>query len=422
MDEISLLPVIEALNRILERAILLDTERIGLAQSGGRILAQDIRAGFDLPPFDNSSMDGFALQGADRPTDGSTSVTLQVIGDIPAGALPTLKLQPGQAARIMTGAPLPVNADCVVPVEDTDFPHRGSQDLPRTVQVRHFPQPGENVRPHGQDAHAGETLLQAGRRLTPPDLAVLATLGKEQVVVRLQPRVAILSTGSELVKPGSPLKPGMIYESNSLMVGGLVEQAGGLVLNLGIAEDDPGIIRERLDQAVNAGVDLIITSAGVSVGVYDYTRHVIEENGQLDIWRVNMRPGKPLAFGNYRGIPVLGLPGNPVAAYVCSLVFVLPLIQRMLGLPITPRNLRKAALKHAVRSDGRESYLRAVASVEQTGWTVRLTTHQGSGNLLSIIRSNALLIVPAGVKSLPPGAVVDIWLLSDDDQTSNVYP
>ena len=217
MTDSPLLPVKDALNRILSDFAPLPFEPVDLFSAAGRVLAQDVVSAFDLPPFDNSSMDGFALHAADRPTasDG-LPLLLKVIGDIPAGVQPTLRLQPGQTARIMTGAPLPAGADCVVPVEDTDFPYRETRALPETVRILRFPATGINVRPHGQDALAGQPILCSGQQLTPPAVALLATLGLADVAVHRRPRVGILSTGDELVKPGQPLPPGHIYEFQQL--------------------------------------------------------------------------------------------------------------------------------------------------------------------------------------------------------------
>lgn len=411
MSDLPLMPVRDAQNRILTSFNLLPGETIPLMEAFGRVLAEDIVAGFDLPPFDNSSMDGFALHPADRPSTPESPVEVEVVADIPAGVQPGITLQPGQAARIMTGAPLPDGADCVVPVEDTNFPYRESRALPKKVRVNKFPPAKSNIRPHGQDAGMNEILLKAGQTLQPASAALLASLGYASVSVRRQPRLGILSTGDELIPPGTPLTPGKIYESNSTLISGLAVSAGATPLPLGIAGDTPEAIQIKLDQAVANQVDLIITSAGVSVGAFDYVRQVIEENGKLDLWRVNMRPGKPLAFGNYKTTPVIGLPGNPVSAFAGFMVFVAPVIRKMQGLK-RDRVLQKARLEHPVHSDGRESYLRAEVFRDLNGLKARLKTHQGSGNLLSIVRSNALLIVPSGVKSLPTGAEVDVWLLS----------
>ncbi len=412
MTDSPLMPVAEALDRILHAFQPLAAESVPVTESKRRVLAEDILSRFDLPPFDNSSMDGFALHPADRPAAPDVPVNVTVVGDIPAGTQPALTLQPGQAARIMTGAPLPSGADCVAPVEDTDFPYRESRTLPKTVQVQHFPTPGVNVRSKGQDAAANTVLLLAGRLLLAADAALLASLGFAGVSVRRRPRVAILSTGDELLPPGAPLSPGKIYESNSILISGLAADSGAEVISLGIARDDPAVIQAKLDQALAAKADLILTSAGVSVGAFDYVKQVIEENGKIELWRVNMRPGKPLAFGHYQATPVIGLPGNPASAFVGFMVFVAPVIRKMLALAGQSRVVQKARLEHPVQSDGRESYLRAWVQPGMDGLTASLKTHQGSGNLLSIVQSNALLIVPSGVKSLPTGAEVDVWLFS----------
>jgi len=413
MNDTPLLPVNTALERILSAFTPGDVESVELLHAVGRVLAEDIVSTIDLPPFDNSSMDGFAIHPADRPVTGDRPITLKVVADIPAGSQPTFTLEPGQAARIMTGAPLPDGADCVVPVEDTNFPYRETRERPDQVVIKQFPPAGGNIRPRGQDAKAKQPLIKPGRVLKPADAALAASMGYASLRVMRQPRVAILSTGDELAAPGTVLEPGKIYESNATLIGGLTAKAGGSPIMLGIAKDDPGIIQARLDEAVASGVDLILTSAGVSVGAFDYVREVIESNGELNLWRVNMRPGKPLMFGSYKGIPVIGLPGNPVSAFTGFIIFVVPVIERLLNLKNPGPTYKKAILEQPIRSDGRESYFRAVITQGQHRLTARLSAHQGSANLLSIVNANALLIVPAGVKFLPEGAEVDVWPFTD---------
>jgi molybdopterin molybdotransferase len=333
-----------------------------------------------------------------------------VVADIPAGSAGEVSIGPGQAARIMTGAPLPAGADAVVMVEDTDFADR-SPGTPAPGSVRVFrPVPaGASLRRSGEDLHAGDRVLTAGRRLQPQDIGLLAMLGADRVAVRRRPRLAILSSGDELIPVEAPPAPGKVRDANSYTLGLLAEKAGAEVVPLGIAPDDLSAVRTLLEQAVRAGVDAIVASAGVSVGAYDFVRAAVEADGSLDFWKVNMRPGKPLAFGEIQGIPFFGLPGNPVSAFVGFLVFVRPALERLSGLPQGSPRLERAVLAEAVESDGRESYLRAVAYVENGRRMVRLTGHQGSGNLLSLVQANALLIVPSGVKSLPASKEVDIW-------------
>jgi len=413
MNDTPLLPVNTALEKILSAFSPGPAESVTLLHAIGRVLAEDIVSTIDLPPFDNSSMDGFALNPADRPVSTDMPITLKVVADIPAGSQPSFTLIPGQAARIMTGAPVPEGADCVVPVEDTNFPYRETRERPDQVVIKHFPPAEGNIRPRGQDAKANQPLIKPGRILKPADAALAASLGYANLQMVRQPQVAILSTGDELAAPGTVLEPGKIYESNATLIGGLTAKAGGSPMLLGIARDEPGIIQDKLDEAVTSGVDLILTSAGVSVGAFDYVREVIESNGVLNLWRVNMRPGKPLMFGSYKGVPVIGLPGNPVSAFTGFVIFVVPVIERLLNLENPGRISHKAVLEQPIRSDGRESYFRAVITQGEQRLTARLSAHQGSANLLSIVKANGLLIVPAGVKSLPEGAEVDVWPFTD---------
>jgi molybdopterin molybdotransferase len=358
-------------------------------------------------------MDGFAVIAADVAHAGPGSpVTLDVAADIPAGTAPQIRLQSGQAARIMTGAPVPAGADAVVRVEDTDVsPRQAGLQAPDQVKI-FFPAPqGENVRPAGQDVQRGELVMEAGQRIRPQDAGFLSMLGVSQAWVHRRPRVAVFSSGDELLPAGQPLAPGKIYDANSYTLVGLIEQTGAQAIHLGISADHPVAVRSTLEAALAQDADLIVSSAGVSVGALDFVRSVVEENGTLDFWRVNMRPGKPVAFGSYRGKPFIGLPGNPVSAFVGFEVFVRPALQKMLGMNPQPRQSFFAHLEQAVNSDGRESYLRSIVEQRDGELFARLTGHQGSGNLRSLVQANSLLFIPSGVKYLPSGSRVQVLLL-----------
>lgn len=411
----SLLSVEQARERILSHFEPVTTETLSLAGCSQRVLAQDIVASNDLPPFDNSSMDGFAVRAADVIDATSDSPrSLRVVADIPAGSHPTISLAEGEAARIMTGAPVPAGADAVVPVEDTNFNDRDAgTPAPDTVRIFQPAKPDANVRPRGMDILAGHVVLNAGRVLKAQDLGLLAMLGFSQLVVYRKPRVALFSSGDELLPVEAPLEAGKIRDSNSYTLAALLEEAGAEVIRLGVAKDTSDAVRVLLEEARAQNVDLILSSAGVSVGAFDFVKQVIEANGKMDFWRVNMRPGKPVAFGEYKDVPFLGLPGNPVSAFVGFKVFVEPIIFRLRGLLQTSRNKIRVQAEEQIDSDGRESYLRANVQFDsETGkWTARLTGHQGSGNLHSLVQANALLIIPAGVKCVPAGQEVEAWLI-----------
>jgi molybdopterin molybdotransferase len=333
-----------------------------------------------------------------------------VVADIRAGSISDISLQPGECARIMTGATLPPGTEAVVMVEDTDFSVRTpGTPAPQTVTMNKSVRPGENIRRRGDDLHTGDKVLAAGLRLRAQEIGLLAMLGVAEVPVYRRPRLALLSSGDELLPVEAPLPPGKIHESNSYALAALAEAAGVELIRLGVAADTEADIRSRLERAVGAKADVIVSSAGVSVGAFDYVKSVIEEDGELDFWKVNMRPGKPLAFGKYRGIPFFGLPGNPVSAFVGFEVFVRPALEKLSGLDARPRPRQTARLAEPLKSDGRESYLRAIVSQENGHLMARLTGHQGSGNIFSLVRANALLIVPSGVKSLPANSDVEIW-------------
>ncbi len=408
--------VSEAQRQLIEMiAPVAGTETVPLQDADGRVLAEPIVAPYDLPLFANSSMDGFAVRAADTQSASSQApAVLQVVADLPAGHDPGgIVVGAGQAVRIMTGAPIPDGADAVVPIEDTDQALRQSGDLPAVVHVFRAVRAGEAVRMAGMDVRAGELLFPAGHRLRPADLGLLAMCGIAQVTVRARPRCAVFSSGDELLPPSAALRPGKIYESNSVMLEAMIRREGAQSVFLGILPDRFEAIHEAFERAVAQGVDLILSSAGVSVGAFDWVRKVLEQEGELEFWRVNVRPGKPLLVGRYRGVPFIGLPGNPVSAFVGFELFVRPVLTRLSGAAWRPRRRHRVWLEEPIESDGRESYLRAVITEREGRYWARLSAHQGSGNLLSLVTANALLIIPSGVKSLPIEAEVEAWFLDE---------
>ena len=410
-----LLSVAEARRALLSSFSPKSVESVSLESAVGRVLAEPIQAPIDLPSFDNSSMDGFAVRSVDlKHASHAHPIELDVIADVAAGSVFQSEINPGQAARIMTGAKIPDGADAIIRVEDTDhsFAIPGSA-TPRRVKVYLPVERGLFIRSKSQDVRGGEVVLESGRRLRSQDVGLLAMLGISTVPVVQIPKVAIFSTGDELQRIGRELEPGQIYESNSIMLVSLVEKYQGVGVFIGLAPDREDAILAYLDDAVREEADLILTSAGVSVGAYDYVRKVVEQNGSLGFWKVNMRPGKPIAFGRYKDIPFIGLPGNPVSAFIGFEVFVRPVLSKLGGKNEIDKPFLQMKLIDEIVSDGRESYVRVVASQAEGEWVVRLTGHQGSGNLRSLVQANALLLVPSGVKSLPIGSTADVWLLDD---------
>jgi molybdopterin molybdotransferase len=408
-----MLSVATARTRILENFKPVSITSLAIVHAAGRVLAGDITAKTDLPLFDNSSMDGFALYVSDvAGASQSSPQMLKVVADIRAGTSSHIRLKTGECARIMTGAPLPPGADAVVMLEDTDFQVRTpGTPAPATVSIYKPVHPGENIRHRSDDLHMGDTIMHAGTRLRAQEIGLLAMLGISEVQVYRYPRLALLSSGDELLPVEAPLTPGKIHESNSYMLAALAESSGVELVQLGVASDSEADIRARLDRAVDEKVDAIISSAGVSMGAFDYVRSIIETNGRLDFWKVDMRPGKPLAFGEYKGIPFFGLPGNPVSAFVGFIVYVRPALEKLSGQTLRQLPRLKARLAEPIESDGRESYLRAAVTEEEGHLVARPTGHQGSGNIFSLVQANALLIVPSGVKSLPADTEVEIWLI-----------
>lgn len=411
-----LLSVDDALKQILAYFEPLDAELVNLLKALGRVLAQDGQSAINLPPFTNSSMDGYAVRADDLANASREApVRLRVSMDIPAGKAPERTLYGGEAARIMTGAPMPDGADAVIPVEHTDsygtWTPGADVSLPNTVQMYRTVKPGENVRAAGEDIQAGQIVLNAGTLLRPQDIGVMAALGCAQVPVIRQPRVAIISTGDELVEVDEPLTPGKIRDVNRYVLAGLVTACGGVALPLPIARDTLDEVRGVFNAALDLQPDIIMSSAGVSVGAFDVVRTVLDELGQVDLWRVNLRPGKPLAFGQLRGVPFFGLPGNPVSAMVTFDLFVRPSLMKLLDRPIKLPTVT-VVTSEDIQSDGRRSYLRVKLERGESGQlTARLTGTQSSGALMSMVLADGLLVIPEDVTFVKAGTALQVHML-----------
>lgn len=405
-----LLNVDEAIKRVLQELKRLPGEDIPLPEALERWLAEDVSAAHDLPPFANSGVDGYALRAADSSEDGA--VSLKVVDDILAGSLPSRSLFPGEAARIMTGAIVPDGADAVIPVEDTTNASFSNSDteIPTSIIIRRRLKPGENIRPAGESVRQGQRVLPRGRKLRPADIGMLASLGQAKVNVVSKPKVVIISSGDELLDLHEVSQPGKIYDSNSYALAAQIEQVGAIPVRLPIVPDQLDAIRGAFIQAIEMCPQIILSSAGVSVGVVDLIRKVLDDLGSVSFWRVNLRPGKPFAFGKLNDIPFFGLPGNPVSAMVTFEVFVRPAIAALLGAPTTPNTIH-ATVAHDLESDGRRSYLRVKLKTEGKQVTASLTGTQSSGALFSLVEADGLLIVPEGIHKVEKGSILPVQLL-----------
>ena len=403
MSTATMQSVAGAQQRILDGVKPLRTERVTLAEALGRVLATPVVSRRTLPPFDNSSMDGYAVRGND--TTGASSehpVELPVVGESRAGAMPGRPLQRGTAMRIMTGAPLPDGADAVVRYEDTDS---GRDRVRISVVVKH----GTNVRRAGEDMNPGNEILAPGRRLRPADLAACAALGNPWLEVHRRPRVAVVSTGDELVDVEREPGPGQIVDSNAVAIAAAVRQAGGDPVRIGIARDTVVDLRRALGEA--ARCDLIVSSAGVSMGDHDHVRDVVDEMGSMGFWRVAMRPGKPLAVGVVQGVPFIGLPGNPVSSQVTFELFARPAILALQGAAeVHRRRFAARALEAMDKPDGLETFHRGVLTGAVGGELpgVRLSGPQGSGIMRSLVIADCLIALPAAGSRIEAGAVVEV--------------
>ncbi len=408
-----MLSVSEALSRVLSDFQSLGAEPVAAIDAAGRVLAEPVRATLNLPPFANSSMDGYAVRAADvRGVAANTPVALAVIGDVPAGVLPSVAVRSGTAVRIMTGAQVPDGADAVAPVEATDDTRSpAGGPLPAIVQIREPVPAGANIRAVGEDVRLGEEVLPRGTLLRPYDIGVLAAFGISQVALVRRPRVAILGTGDELVNIDQVPSAGQIRDTNGVTLTVLARKYGAEPIRLGVARDRVDDVYARLLHAVESGADVIVSSAGVSVGAYDVVKAAVERDGSLVFWKVRMRPGKPLAYGRFRGLPFFGLPGNPVSAVVGFEIFVRPAILKLAGRLRLDKPRVGVSTAEPLYSDGRESYLRAVVVREGDRYIAHSAGGQGSNMISSLARSNALVIIPEGVREAPAGSRLDAWML-----------
>lgn len=395
------LSVDEARERILSRIAVLDgTETLPLSTARGRFLAADLVSPIDVPGHDNSAMDGYALRHADLAAD--TATHLPIAGTALAGHPFQGSLPAGQCVRIMTGAVMPTGADTVVMQEEVEAT-AGATLIPAGVKA------GQNRRRAGEDTAAGSVALAGGQALTPAALGLVASVGIHRVSVVRRPRVAVLSGGDELAQPGQPLKPGQVHDSNRVSLMALLTGLGCEVLDLGIVADDP----EALESALSCGAamaDIVLSSGGVSVGEADFIHGLLSKLGEVDFWKVNMKPGRPLAFGRIGKAAFFGLPGNPVAASVAFVQFVRPALLKMMGaspLPALPEFdvTCASALKKA---PGRREYQRGILSLLDGRWQVTSTGPQGSGMLRSLVRANCFIVLDEARGNVAPGETVRV--------------
>lgn len=414
-----MLTVTEASERILSEIKALAPEAVPLRQALGRVLAEDISATVTMPPWSNSSMDGYAVRSADiTPVMSGERVQLRVVATVAAGEFAPRALKRGEAMRIMTGAPIPGGADSVIRKEDTDG---GSEK----VEIREARDVWKNIRDAGEDFQRGDMLGKRGSPIKPALLGVLASSGIATVQVFGQPKVAIISSGNELVdldEFDEVVAARRIVSTNSYTLEALTRVAGGIPDDLGIASDTKASLKRKLDAA--AGCDLIITSAGVSVGDLDHTRDVFASlGGKQKFWKVKMRPGAPLAFGLLKGVPWLGLSGNPVSAMVSFELFIRPALRKMQGYQTFFRRTVAVTLEEEVKIGAKLThFLRAVVTRQPDGaLSARLTGHQSSGALTSMAKANALLIVPETNPKVPKGTQLNALMLDNSLEETSAF-
>lgn len=409
-----MLSVEQALAQVLDAFRPLEPERVPVLDALGRVLAEDVVAGIDIPPHANSAMDGYAVLAADVAGAGPESpVRLRVVENLAAGYVAQETVAPGTAVRIMTGAPVPDGADAVVRFERTE--QQGDW-----VEVYYAAPVGNNIRYAGEDVRSGDLVLRKGTLVRPQEIGMLASLGHRAVSAIRRPRVAILATGDELVDIDEPLGPGKIRNSNGYSNAAQVLRYGGVPIMLGIARDTMSDLTHKIRSGLEQGADLLLTSGGVSVGDFDVVKNVLSAEGDITFWRVRMKPGKPLAFGRItaqvgdaeRTVPVLGMPGNPVSVMVSFEMFARPAILTMLGVTDLGKPLVDAVLENEIRSkDERRHYVRVYLERDGDTYRASLTGAQGSGILTSMLKANGLAIIPEDWTHAPAGTQVKAMFL-----------
>ena len=415
-----MISVDEALTSILSYVRVLEPEQKPILDCLGQVLAEDVYSAVDVPPLDNSAMDGYALRAEDTHGAGDSSPGyLTVVGELAAGSMPTEEVRPGTAIRIMTGAPLPQGADTVVRFEDTDELDRKSTGGGLSqIGILRQAKKGLNVRRRGEDIARGDLVLKKGTLLRPQEIGMLASLGRTTTLVIRRPVVALLATGDELVAADQPLAPGKIYDSNTYTIAAEVSRYGGVPKILGIGRDSVQSLTEKIDQGLDA--DMLITSGGVSQGDYDMVKDVLAQRGEISFWTVRMKPGKPLAFGTMtkmegereRKVPHLGLPGNPVSSMITFEQFARPAILKMMG----RENLAKPTIRAIIdnditNNDGRRIFARVIVAKRDGQYYASLTGPQGSGILTSMAKADGLAVIPESSKGVKAGEMVDVQML-----------
>jgi len=402
---LTMITVDEALDKILSNIYPLGLEKVSILDALGRVIAEDIYANRDIPPLDNSAMDGYALKFEDvQKASPDHPVRLEVIEDLPAGVISKKKLERGKSIRIMTGAPIPTGADAVIPVEETK-----KEDA--SVLIFKSSVLGENIRKSGEDVKKGDRVISKGDTIRPAEMGMLASVGRSFISVFQKPLVAILCTGDELVDVDGELDEVKIISSNSYTLAAQVKDCRAIPLQLGIAKDRKEEIEEKLRQGMRA--DVLISSAGVSVGDYDFVKDVMKNLGmEMVFWKVAMRPGAPLAFGTIAGKPVFGLPGNPVSSMISFEQFVRPSLLKMMGYRQIFRPAIEAVIKEEIKKMvGRRYFIRGSVSLEKGEYFVTSTGEQGSGILRSMVKANGLIVISEDKERVRAGEKVKVQLL-----------